>query len=214
MQKTITIALDMMSGDHGLESSVPAALKSLSKHQELNLILVGDKDKISKILKDSDIKKYSGRLRINHTDEFIRMDDEVLNAIRYKKNSSMRLSINLVKDTTAHACVSAGNTGALMALSKIILKTMDGIDRPAICTALPTKNDLMHMLDLGANIECSEKHLFQFAIMGSALVQSLEINDRPKIGLLNIGSEEFKGNEIIRNASNLIDNSPLNYCGY
>ncbi|MED5502654.1 MAG: phosphate acyltransferase PlsX [Pseudomonadota bacterium] len=214
MQKTITIALDMMSGDHGLESSVPAALKSLSKHQELNLILVGDKDKISKILKDSDIKKYSGRLRINHTNEFIRMDDEVLNAIRYKKNSSMRLSINLVKDTTAHACVSAGNTGALMALSKIILKTMDGIDRPAICTALPTKNDLMHMLDLGANIECSEKHLFQFAIMGSALVQSLEINDRPKIGLLNIGSEEFKGNEIIRNASNLIDNSPLNYCGY
>ena len=120
----------------------------------------------------------------------------------------------MVKDTTAHACVSAGNTGALMALSKIILKTMDGIDRPAICTALPTKNDLMHMLDLGANIECSEKHLFQFAIMGSALVQSLEINDRPKIGLLNIGSEEFKGNEIIRNASNLIDNSPLNYCGY
>ena len=166
MQKTITIALDMMSGDHGLESSVPAALKSLSKHQELNLILVGDKDKISKILKDSDIKKYSGRLKINHTDEFIRMDDEVLNAIRYKKKSSMRLSINLVKDTTAHACVSAGNTGALMALSKIILKTMDGIDRPAICTALPTKNDLMHMLDLGANIECSEKHLFQFAIMG------------------------------------------------
>ena len=214
MQQTITIALDMMSGDHGILSSAPAALKSLKKHEDLKLILVGNETDIKKNITQADLDNFSKRINILHTDEFIRMDEEVLNAIRYKKKSSMRLSISQVKESFAQACVSAGNTGALMALSKIILRTMDGIDRPAICTALPTKTGLMHMLDLGANIECNEKHLMQFAIMGSALVQSLEINKAPKIGLLNIGSEEFKGNDIVKNAADLLNKSPLNYKGY
>ena len=126
----------------------------------------------------------------------------------------MRLGINTVKNKESDACVSAGNTGALMALSKIILKTIPGIDRPAICGSLPTKTGQFHMLDLGANVECDSKHLYQFSIMGSALVQSLELNDKPVIGLMNIGSEEFKGNETIKTAGKLMHNSNLNYAGY
>jgi glycerol-3-phosphate acyltransferase PlsX len=142
------------------------------------------------------------------------MDDEIISAIRGKKKSSMRLGINAVKNKDADACVSAGNTGALMALSKIILKTIPGIDRPAICGSLPTKSGQFHMLDLGANVECSAKHLYQFSLMGSALVQSLELNNKPVIGLLNIGSEEFKGNDTIKSAGQLISKSNLNYAGF
>jgi glycerol-3-phosphate acyltransferase PlsX len=142
------------------------------------------------------------------------MDDEIISAIRGKKKSSMRLGINAVKNKDADACVSAGNTGALMALSKIILKTMPGIDRPAICGSLPTKSGQFHMLDLGANVECNAKHLYQFSLMGSALVQSLELNNKPVIGLLNIGSEEFKGNDTIKAAGQLISKSNLNYAGF
>ena len=134
--------------------------------------------------------------------------------IRSKKKSSMRLAINSVKDEDASACVSAGNTGALMALSKIILKMIPGIDRPAICGALPTKNGQCYMLDLGANVECDSNHLYQFSIMGSALVQSLEINTKPVVGLLNIGSEDFKGNETIKKAGQLMNSSNINYAGF
>ena len=214
MQHNITIALDMMSGDHDVESTVPAAFEILKKHNDLSLILVGDNDRIRSLMTE-EMKKFEGnRYTIHHTKEFIKMDDEVLVALRSKKNSSMKISIEHVKDKSADACVSSGNTGALMALSKIILKMLDGIDRPAICTALPTKKGIMHMLDLGANIECNSNHLLQFAFMGDALVQSLEITDNPIVGLLNVGSEEFKGNDMIKTTSKLLQKSKLNYKGY
>ena len=214
MHQKIAIALDMMSGDHGVSSSVPAAIESIEKFDDMFLILVGDQDKINPLISDK-IKKLEGiRYKIIHTKESINMDDEIISAIRGKKKSSMRLGINAVKAKDADACVSAGNTGALMALSKIILKTIPGIDRPAICGSLPTKTGQFHMLDLGANVECNAKHLYQFSLMGSALVQSLELNNKPVIGLLNIGSEEFKGNDTIKSAGQLISKSNLNYAGF
>ncbi len=214
MQQKITIALDMMSGDHGVSSSVPAALESLDKFNDIFLILIGDQNQINSLLTDKIQKQEGIRYKIVHTDEYITMEDEIIAAIRTKKKSSMRLGINAVKDKVADACVSAGNTGALMGLSKIILKTIPGIDRPAICGSLPTKTGQFHMLDLGANVECDAEHLYQFSIMGSALVQSLELNNKPVIGLMNIGSEEFKGNETIKSAGKLMHRSNLNYAGF
>ena len=214
MQKKITIALDMMSGDHGVDSSVPAAINSLKLYDDLCLILVGDESQITELISDKIKNEYINRYSIVHTKEFITMNDEVIAAIRSKKKSSMRLAINSVKDEDASACVSAGNTGALMVLSKIILKMIPGIDRPAICGALPTKNGQCYMLDLGANVECDSNHLYQFSIMGSALVQSLEINTKPVVGLLNIGSEDFKGNETIKKAGQLMNSSNINYAGF
>ncbi len=204
----------MMSGDDGVSSSVPGAIQALHKHQDLFLILVGNKTAIENFI-PNDIKKLEHtRYNIIHTNELISMQDEVLKAIRSKKQSSMRLSIEAVNQNKADACVSAGNTGALMALSKIILKMLQGIDRPAICGSFPTKDGLTHMLDLGANVQCNSNHLYQFAIMGSALVQSLEISNSPKIGLLNVGSEEFKGNDTIKHSGQLLQKSKLNYAGF
>ena len=214
MQQKITIALDMMSGDHGVSSSVPAAEEALLKFHDLFLILVGDDKEINNLLSDKMKDLEGARYKIIHTKEFINMNDEIIAAIRTKKNSSMRLAINAVKNKDADACVSAGNTGALMALSKIILKTIPGIDRPAICGSLPTKFGQFHMLDLGANVECDAQHLYQFSIMGSALVQSLQLNDKPVVGLMNIGSEEIKGNEKIKSAGQLMQKSNLNYAGF
>ncbi len=204
----------MMSGDHGLSSALPAAITCMEKMDDIYLLLIGDQEQINKNIPPKIQKLQNKKYSVLHTNEYISMDEDILSAIRSKKNSSMRLSIAAVKDKTADACVSAGNTGALMALSKIILKTISGIDRPAICTALPTKKGHMHMLDLGANIESTSDHLYQFAIMGSALVQSLEESLNPRIGLLNIGSEEFKGNETIKNAGTMMQSSSLNYGGY
>ena len=204
----------MMSGDHGVSSSVPAAEEALLKFHDLFLILVGDDKEINNLLSDKMKDLEGARYKIIHTKEFINMNDEIIAAIRTKKNSSMRLAINAVKNKDADACVSAGNTGALMALSKIILKTIPGIDRPAICGSLPTKFGQFHMLDLGANVECDAQHLYQFSIMGSALVQSLQLNDKPVVGLMNIGSEEIKGNEKIKSAGQLMQKSNLNYAGF
>ena len=214
MQKKITIALDMMSGDHGLSSALPAAISAIEKMDDIYLILIGDQKQILEKMPSKMKKLQDKRYSVLHTDEYISMNDDILSAIRSKKKSSMRLCISAVKDKSADACVSAGNTGALMALSKIILKTISGNDRPAICTALPTKKGHMHMLDLGANIESTSEHLYQFAIMGSALVKSLEESSNPRIGLLNIGSEEFKGNETIKSAGTMMQTSALNYGGY
>ena len=214
MHQKITIALDMMSGDHGTSSSAPAAIDSINKFNDIFLLLIGDEVQINSLLSQK-IKKLEGiKYRIIHTKEHISMNDDIVSAIRSKKKSSMRLAVNAVKNKEANACVSAGNTGALMALSKIILKTIPGIDRPAICGSLPTKTSQFHMLDLGANVECNAKHLYQFSLMGSALVQSLELNNKPVIGLLNIGSEEFKGNDTIKSAGQLISKSNLNYAGF
>ena len=214
MQSNITIALDMMSGDHGVKASVPAAFSALLAHQDIFLILIGDKSSIEDNISDKQKQMLNTRYSIIHTSESINMNDEIVAAIRTKKNSSMRLCINAVKEKAAHACVSAGNTGALMALSKIILKMIPGIDRPAICGALPSKKGYFHMLDLGANVECDANHLYQFSILGSALVQSLEISTKPIVGLLNVGAEEFKGNDTIKKADQLIQKSNINYGGF
>ncbi len=213
MPTSVTIALDIMSGDDGPHPALMGAFKSLELIDDLKIILVGDQNMIeaSMLNIESSIKD---RLEILHTEEFIKMDEDIMHAIRNKKKSSMRLSINCVRDDHAQACVSAGNTGALMSLAKIILKTIKGIDRPAICTSLPTKKKYMQMLDLGANVECSAQNLFQFAVMGASVSESLEISKNPKVGLLNIGSEEFKGKSDIKEAAELLNKSNINYIGF
>ena len=213
MTGSITIALDVMSGDNGPAPAILGSIKALQSIDDLRVDLVGDQDIINQTLKSIDMSLRE-RITIIHTKEFIKMDEDILSAIRNKKQSSMRLSINRVKNNEAHACVSAGNTGALMSLSKIILKTIDGIDRPAICTSLPTKKKFMQVLDLGANIECNAQNLYQFAVMGSSVVKSLEISDNPRVGLLNIGAEEFKGRDEIKLAADLLNKSNINYVGF
>ena len=213
MTGSITIALDVMSGDNGPAPAILGSIKSLQSIDDLRVDLVGNQDIINQTLESIDMSLRE-RITIIHTKEFIKMDEDILSAIRNKKQSSMRLSINRVKNNEAHACVSAGNTGALMSLSKIILKTIDGIDRPAICTSLPTKKKFMQVLDLGANIECNAQNLYQFAVMGSSVVKSLEISDNPRVGLLNIGAEEFKGKDEIKLAADLLNKSNINYVGF
>ena len=213
MTGSITIALDVMSGDNGPAPAILGSIKALQSIDDLRVDLVGDQDIINQVLESIDMSLRE-RITIIHTKEFIKMDEDILSAIRNKKQSSMRLSINRVKNNEAHACVSAGNTGALMSLSKIILKTIDGIDRPAICTSLPTKKKFMQVLDLGANIECNAQNLYQFAVMGSSVVKSLEISDNPRVGLLNIGAEEFKGRDEIKLAADLLYKSNINYVGF
>ena len=213
MTGSITIALDVMSGDNGPAPAILGSIKALQSIDDLRVDLVGDQDIINQALEGIDMSLRE-RVAIIHTKEFIKMDEDILSAIRNKKQSSMRLSINRVKNNEAHACVSAGNTGALMSLSKIILKTIDGIDRPAICTSLPTKKKFMQVLDLGANIECNAQNLYQFAVMGSSVVKSLEISDNPRVGLLNIGAEEFKGKDEIKLAADLLNKSNINYVGF
>ena len=213
MPESISIALDVMSGDNGPSPALIGALKSLKKLPDLKITLVGDEKDIEPFLTKIDLS-ISDRIKVTHTDEYIKMDEDILTAIRNKKKSSMRIAIDKVKNKEAHACVSAGNTGALMSLSKIILKTIHGIDRPAICTSLPTKKNFMQVLDLGANIECNAGNLFQFAVMGSSVVQSLEISKNPRVGLLNIGSEDFKGKDEIKLAAEMLNDSNINYVGF
>ena len=213
MPESISIALDVMSGDNGPSPALTGALKSLKKLPDLKITLVGDEKDIEPFLTKIDLS-ISDRIKVTHTDEYIKMDEDILTAIRNKKKSSMRIAIDKVKNKEAHACVSAGNTGALMSLSKIILKTIHGIDRPAICTSLPTKKNFMQVLDLGANIECNAGNLFQFAVMGSSVVQSLEISKNPRVGLLNIGSEDFKGKDEIKLAAEMLNDSNINYVGF
>lgn len=207
------IAVDAMSGDHGPEVTVPAALRALKQHSGLTLILVGDEDVLQQEVARHD-GKLSERLTIHHASQVVAMDELPSSALRGKKDSSMRVAINLVKEGVAHACVSAGNTGALMATARFVLKTLDGIDRPAIISALPTINGHTHMLDLGANIDCSSEVLYQFALMGSVLTSELDNNPSPTVGLLNIGEEEIKGNDAIKNAARMLQESSLNYVGF
>ncbi len=185
---SLTIALDAMGGDHGQHVVVPAALSVLKENNELKLILVGDQETLVAALKrhGADV---GPRLQIRHASQVVSMDELPSVALRTKKDSSMRVAINLVHEGKASACVSAGNTGALMATSRFVLKTLSGIDRPAIITALPTMSGHTHMLDLGANVDSSADVLFQFAVMGSVLVQAVDNNPAPKVGLLNIGEE-------------------------
>lgn len=213
MSDARTIALDALGGDHGPGVAVPAALEVLREFPHLRLILVGDRAVIESTLAKSGAKP-GARLEIQHASERVEMDDPPSQALRVKKDSSMRVAINLVKEGRADACVSAGNTGALMAISRFVLKTLPGVDRPAIISALPSINGHTYVLDLGANVDCTAQQLFQFAVMGSVLVSAVDNNMLPRVGLLNVGEEEIKGNEQVKEAAALLSASPLNYIGF
>lgn len=213
MNVDATIALDAMGGDHGPSIVVPAALSALKRNAGLKLILVGDEAAISKVLREHNAT-VSDRLIIQHASQVVGMDELPSQALRGKKDSSMRVAINLVKEGRAQACVSAGNTGALMATARFVLKTLPGIDRPAICTTLPTVKGHVYVLDLGANVDSSAEHLFEFAVMGSELASAVDEKVKPTVGLLNIGEEEIKGNERVKEAARLFADSHLNYIGY
>jgi glycerol-3-phosphate acyltransferase PlsX len=213
MSNRYTIALDVMGGDHGPEVVIPAALSSLKAHKDLVVVLVGDETIIRAALGDSRAA-FGERLVIQHASQRVEMDDLPSHALRNKKDSSMRVALNLVKDGKADACVSAGNTGALMATARFVLKTIAGIDRPAICTKLPSLKGQTWMLDLGANVDCSAEHLCQFALMGSVLASAVDGMAQPRVGLLNIGEEEIKGNEQVKKAALCLETSGLHYIGY
>jgi glycerol-3-phosphate acyltransferase PlsX len=208
----ITVAIDAMGGDHGPHVTIPAALVALKRHHEINIVLVGLTEAIEIELRAHGAS-VGPRLRIHHASEVVAMDESPQSALKNKKDSSMRVTINLVKSGEAHACVSAGNTGALMATARFVLKTLPGIDRPAIASALPTRNGQIYMLDLGANADCTAEHLLQFAIMGAMLVSCVDHKERPSVGLLNIGSEDIKGNEVVKQAGELLRASHLNFYG-
>lgn len=212
----ITIAVDAMGGDHGLKTVVPAAIQAVQKCRDLCIILVGDQNQIKEAFKERAYTLTEGSsIRIEHASEVVEMDELPSHALRSKKDSSMRVAINLVRDNQAQACVSAGNTGALMAISRFVLKTLPGIDRPAIIHELPTQKNRTWMIDLGANVDSCAEHLFQFAVMGSALVQAVLKKSNPKIGLLNIGIEEIKGNDQVKRTAHMLSEcEPLNYMGY
>jgi glycerol-3-phosphate acyltransferase PlsX len=208
---TITLAIDAMGGDHGPKVTIPASINALSKYDQLHIILVGDKELIQKELQKN---KYTNtRLSIQHASEVVEMDESPQSALKNKKDSSMRVAINLIKEEKAQACVSAGNTGALMATARYVLKMLPGIDRPAIASSLPSQKGTTYMLDLGANTDCTAEHLLQFAVMGAMLVSSVTGNPKPSVGLLNIGSEDIKGNEIVKEAGELLRQSHLNFYG-
>ena len=210
--KTPTVAIDVMSGDGGLPVIMDAVRSVLNDRADVHLMLVGDAEAIEANLNQTPAA--AGRTTIVPATEVVTMEDSAAVALRNKKQSSMRLAIDLVKGGQAAACVSAGNTGALMAISKFVLKTIPGIDRPAISTTIPAIDSHTHMLDLGANIGCTAEHLAQFATMGSILAQAVDGTGAPKVGLLNIGSEDMKGNEQVRDAAQLLNESHLNYIGF
>ncbi len=213
MTRPLTIALDGMGGDIGPDAVVPAALRVLrTAGDSLRLILVGQEDVLSSQLVRNKAKG-DPRLLIRHASQLVSMDESPAQALRAKKDSSMRVAINLVKQGEADACVSAGNTGALMATARFVLKTLPGIDRPAICTTLPTVHGHTRMLDLGANVDSKAKHLLQFAVMGSVLATVNGI-DQPRVGLLNIGEEDIKGNEQVKEAVRLWAASDLHSLGF
>ncbi len=214
----ITIAIDAMGGDHGPGVSVPAARLAVESFSDLHILLFGEEARIRPYLEKTRADCLS-RIEIIHTDEQILMDDSPVHALRRKRNSSMHLALNSVKDGRAQACVSAGNTGALMAISKFLLNTLPGVDRPAIIYSIPGEDAsgkpvTVRMLDLGANVECTATHLHQFAIMGAILAKASGI-DNPRVGLLNIGQEIIKGNDTIKQASQLLsETNGMHYIGY
>jgi phosphate acyltransferase len=209
----ITVAIDCMGGDHGPHVTVPSALEFQGRHGGTDIVLVGLRDALEAEL--AACRAAPGpRLRIHPASEVVAMDEAPAQAMRYKKDSSMRVAVNLVKSGEAHACVSAGNTGALMAISRFVLKTLAGIDRPAIASVLPNMRGAhTYVLDLGANVDCTAENLLQFGIMGAMLVSAVEHKERPSVGLLNIGIEDIKGNEAVKQAAGLLRESGLNFIG-
>jgi len=213
MTRKVAIALDAMGGDRGPAAVVPAALAILERDDSVNLSLVGLPDTLDDARRVAG-DQYGSRLRFVIATEVVEMDDHPADALRRKKKSSLRLAIQEVKDGTADACVSAGNTGALMATARYVLKTLPGIDRPAIISAVPGLNGPSFMLDLGANVGCSAQHLLQFALMGSVVAEDILDIEHASVGLLNIGQEGIKGNDVVREAGELLAQSGLNYIGF
>jgi glycerol-3-phosphate acyltransferase PlsX len=202
-----------MGGDHGPHVTIPAALEFQARFPEVDIVLVGLPDALEQELKSRGAAA-GPRLRVHAAAEVVAMDEAPAQALRFKKDSSMRVAVNLVKSGAAHACVSAGNTGALMAISRFVLKTIAGIDRPAIASVLPnTKGGYTYVLDLGANVDCTPEQLMQFGVMGAMLVSALDHKERPTVGLLNIGVEDIKGNDLVKRAAELLRASGLNFYG-
>ncbi|MBK6451291.1 MAG: phosphate acyltransferase PlsX [Proteobacteria bacterium] len=211
MTAGLTVAVDAMSGDHGAEVAVPAALEVLASTPDLRLIIVGRSEVVLPLLGaalDND------RCRFVEATDVVAMDERPQDALRRKKNSSMRIAINLVEQGEASACVSAGNTGALLATARFVLGMVPGIDRPAIVSALPSTGGYTVMLDLGANPDCNDDHLVQFAVMGSVIASDLHGIEHPRVGLLNVGEEDIKGTEEVKAAHKRLTGSALNYCGF
>ena len=208
----ITVAIDCMGGDHGPRVTVPAAVDFVAREPGFDIVLVGRRDAIEAELRARGTAA-DPRLRVHHASEVVSMDESAADALRKKKDSSMRVAVNLVKSGEARACTSAGNTGALLAISRFVLKTLPGIDRPAICTVLPTMRGEVYVLDLGANVDCTPENLLQFGVMGAMLVSAVEHRERPSVGLLNIGVEDIKGNETVKQAGELLRGSGLNFYG-
>jgi glycerol-3-phosphate acyltransferase PlsX len=208
----VTVAVDCMGGDHGPAVTVPASLALLREDPDAAVILVGLSTDIEAHLR-KDKTSFGDRLVVRHASEVVGMDEPPALAMRGKKDSSMRVVVDLVKSGEAQAAVSAGNTGALMAISRYVLKTLSGIDRPAIASILPSQSGRVYMLDLGANVDCTAEHLLQFGIMGAELVACVEHKPNPSVGLLNIGEEDIKGNEVVKQAAELLRSSGLNFYG-
>src|SRR5258708_6352855 len=208
----ITVAIDCMGGDHGPHVTVPAALNFLKSNAQVDVVLVGLRDAIEAERKARGARS-GPRLRVHHASEVVLMDESPALALRNKKDSSVRVAVELVKNGEAHACVSAGNTGALMAVSRFVLKMLPGIDRPAIIAALPSMRGSTYVIDLGANVDCGPEHLLQFGIMGATLVAAVEHKDRPSVRLLNIRADDLKGNQVVKRAAELLRESGLNFIG-
>jgi glycerol-3-phosphate acyltransferase PlsX len=210
---SVRIAIDCMGGDHGLSVTIPAALAFVDHVPDAQVTLVGLEDEVNAALRKAG-RSPSERVSVKSASEVVAMDDPVSTALRRKRDSSMRVAIELVRDGHADACISAGNTGALMALSRFVLNMVDGIERPAIAAPMPTASGgQTMMLDLGANVDCEPAHLLQFAVMGAALVSALDGKERPSIGLLNVGEEAIKGNDVVKQAAELLRASGLNFHG-
>ena len=208
----VTLAIDAMGGDHGPVVTVPAALDFLRHDTDCAIILVG-REPVLRPLVAAVEAEFGPRLRLAHASEIVEMDEPIASALRSKKDSSMRVAAELVKSGEAQAAVSAGNTAALMGISRFVLKTLPGIDRPAIASIVPTIHGHCYVLDLGANVDCQPEHLLQFAIMGAMLFAALEHNERPSVCLLNIGAEAIKGNDVVKAAAELLRASGLNFRG-
>jgi glycerol-3-phosphate acyltransferase PlsX len=209
---TITIALDCMGGDHGPQVTVPAAAGFIEQHADANVVLVGLQDAVTAELRALRLTDHP-RIRMRAAPEVVTMDEPPAVALRTKRHSSMRVAVDLVRVGAADACVSAGNTGALMAISRFVLKMQHGIERPAIASMVPTMRGRSCVLDLGANVDCTPLHLLQFAVMGCALFSIVEKVESPSVGLLNIGEEDIKGNDMVKQAGELLKTSGLNYYG-
>lgn len=212
MAEPVTIAVDAMGGDAGAEVCVPAAIEFVRRQPGVRIILAGQHEIVHALATTAGGLPSS--VEIQDAREVVGMDERPADALRKKKDSSMRVAVNLVKEGRASACVSAGNTGALMATGRFVLKTLPGIERPAIMARLPTRHGAIYMLDLGANADCTIDQLYQFAVMGSVVARVTEGIDRPRIGLLNIGEEDIKGNEIVKQTAVRLAASRLNYVGF